>query len=246
MPIDRAAAYDEVRGNLEALVRGLDEDALGRTVPACPEWSVKDALAHVVAEASIATTGNAPPDLNLLEAWRDEDQAAKREALNAREVGARRERSVEELLDEWSGLADELAPMLRGERPFPWDYPFADSIIVMDAALHDQDIRNALGRPGYRETNAVRLGLSAYIAGLDLRLKALGIDPLRLRYGDRDRVVGGDQPAATLTADRYELYRALASRRTRDQIRAMDWEGDADPYLRVIPTYGERIDPIDE
>lgn len=248
MPIDREAAYEETRRSLETLVRGLSQEELATIVPACPDWDVKDVLGHIVSEGAIAANGTLPSDLDLLEAWRDEEHARKRDELNAREVAARRDRSVPELLEEWAGLAAILRPMLRGEQPFPYpSFPFAGSIVVMDAALHNQDIRNALGRPGERETNAVSLGLTAYRVGLDTRLRALGLPPLRLRYGDRDKLVGGDgEAAATLSADRYELYRALASRRTRDQIRAMDWEGDPEPYLGVMPTYGERAEPLVE
>ena len=247
MPIDRLAAYEETKRSLDAFVRDLDPRDLETTVPACPDWSVKDALAHVVAEAGIAVTGSLPPDLDLVQALRDQEHAAKREAMNAREVAARRERTVEELLAEWDALAEELRPMLRGEKPFPYPFPFVDSIVVMDVALHNQDIRNAVGRPGDRDTDAVRLGMSAYAVGADNKIKLSGLPPLRLRYDGREKVIGGDaEPAATVAADRYELYRALASRRSPDQIRAMDWDGDPEPYLAVIPMYGERDEPLDE
>ena len=247
VPIDRFAAYDETRRSLQGFVRGLDRDELGTTVPACPDWSVKDALAHVVAEAEIAVTGSLPPDLDLIQALRDEGHAARREAMNARLVAARRDRTVAELLSEWDGLFEQLAPMLRGERPFPYPFPSVDSVVVMDVALHSQDIRNALGRPGERDTDAVRLGMSAYTVGADNKIRLMGLPPLRFRYDGREKVIGGDgEPAATLTADRYELYRALASRRSRDQIRGMDWDGDPGPYLAAIPMYGERDEPLSE
>jgi uncharacterized protein (TIGR03083 family) len=247
VPIDREAAYEETRRSLGAFVLELDDAELGTTVPACPDWSVKDALAHVVAEAEIAVTGSLPPELDLIQALQDEEHAARREAMNAREVAGRRDRTVDELLTEWDGLAEDLRPMLRGEKPFPYPFPFVDSVVVMDVALHSQDIRNALGRPDDRDSNAVRLGMSAYTLGADNKIRLLGLPPLRLRYDGREKVIGGDaEPAATLTADRYELYRALASRRSPGQIRALDWDGDPEPYLPAIPMYGEREDPISE
>jgi hypothetical protein len=69
---------------------------------------------------------------------------------------------------------------------------------------------------------------------------------LRIRYGERERVVGGDAPAATWSGDRFEVLRALAGRRSRRQIEAMGWEGDAAPYLSLIPAYGERADDLIE
>lgn len=247
MAIDREAAYEETRASLTAFARPLGHDDLATIVPACPEWTVKDVLAHVVAEAEIAATGSMPPDVDLVRALQDREHAARREAMNAREVGKRRGRSVDELLEEWDGQAKLLGPMLRGEEPFPYPFPFVDAVVVMDVALHNQDIRNALGRPGDRDTDAVRLGMSAYAVGADNKIRLLGLPPLRLRYDGREKVIGGDgDPAATLTADRYELYRALASRRSPDQIRAMDWEGEPEPYLEAIPMYGPRDEPISE
>jgi uncharacterized protein (TIGR03083 family) len=247
VPIDRFAAYDETSRSLQAFVRELGEPELATIVPACPAWSVKDVLAHVVAEAEIAATGSLPPDVDLVQALQDEEHAARREAMNAREVERRRDHTVDQLLAEWDRLMEDLGPMLRDERPFPYAFPFVDAVAVMDVALHNQDIRNAVGRPGDRETDAVRLGMSAYAFGADNKIRMLGLAPLRLRYDGREKVIGGDaEPAATLAAERYELYRALASRRSPEQIRAMDWDGDAEPYLAAIPMYGERDEPIIE
>jgi hypothetical protein len=57
---------------------------------------------------------------------------------------------------------------------------------------------------------------------------------------------GQSDPAVTLTGDRYELLRALSGRRSRPQIEAMDWEGDPEPYLGLVPAYGERFDDVVE
>ncbi|MGH2686226.1 MAG: maleylpyruvate isomerase family mycothiol-dependent enzyme, partial [Actinomycetota bacterium] len=192
MPIDRYAAYEATRRSLGDLVRELDQGELRTTVPACPDWSVKDALAHVVSEAEIAVTGSLPPDLDLIQALQDEEHAARREAMNARQVEARRDRTVAELLAEWDGLAEDLGPMLRGDRPFPYPFPAVDAVVVMDVALHSQDIRNAIGRPGDRDSDAVRLGMSAYAFGADNKVRMLGLPPLRLRYDGREKVIGGE------------------------------------------------------
>jgi hypothetical protein len=42
------------------------------------------------------------------------------------------------------------------------------------------------------------------------------------------------------------MFRALAGRRSRDQILAMAWDGDPEPYLPMIPAYGERLDRLVE
>src|SRR5438105_4532427 len=111
--IDLAAAYTETHQHLAELVRGMPEEVLARTVPATPDWDVRDAIAHVTAEAHLAVTGDAPPDLNLLESLRDQEQAERRDAMNAREIQARRGRPLESVLGEWEELTEVLLPMLR-------------------------------------------------------------------------------------------------------------------------------------
>ncbi|MDP9341548.1 MAG: maleylpyruvate isomerase family mycothiol-dependent enzyme [Actinomycetota bacterium] len=244
--IDLAAAYSETHEHLVEVLRGLPEDMLARTVEATPDWDVRDAIAHVTAEAHIAATGDAQPDLNLLESLRDQEQADRRDAWNAREVQSRRGRPLDAVLEEWAGLAGRLAPMLRGEEPFPYEHPFLGAIVVTDLAMHTQDVRTTVGVPGDRESAGVGVALAAFSYSLDMRLRALGVLGLRVRYGEKVRVLGEEPVGATVTADRFDLVRALAGRRSSAQIRAMQWEGDPEPYVPVIPAYGERDDDIIE
>ena len=54
---------------------------------------------------------------------------------------------------------------------------------------------------------------------------------LRLRADGREWVVGHGAPATTVTADRYELFRAISGRREVESIR--DY-GVPDPYLPIF------------
>lgn len=246
MALDLAAAYDEARRSLTDLVRELGPDELAMKVPASPAWDVKDVVAHLAALAQLASHGTAPPELDLPRSWSDAEQAGIREAMNQREVEARRGRSLEEILDEWAGHTKVLLPMMRGDVEWPMPIPFLANVVTTDLAMHVQDVRNAVGRPGERESAAVGAALASYTGGLDLRLRMHGLRALRIRYGDRERVLGDGEPAATLTADRYEILRALSGRRSSAQIRAMQWEGDPEPYLEHLPAYGERADDLEE
>jgi hypothetical protein len=107
-------------------------------------------------------------------------------------------------------------------------------------------VRGALGRPGDRESAGVSAAFVGYCTATALRLAAGGLAPLRLRYGGKERLLGEGEPGATLSGDRFELFRAFGGRRSRDQILAMDWEGDPSPYVDLIPAYGPRSDPIVE
>jgi hypothetical protein len=42
---------------------------------------------------------------------------------------------------------------------------------------------------------------------------------------------------AGVTAEPFELFRSLSGRRSRDQIRAMDWTRDPEPLLEVLSPY---------
>jgi len=58
--------------------------------------------------------------------------------------------------------------------------------------------------------------------------------------------VGEGALGATLTASRWELLRVVAGRRSRAQIAVLDWIGDPEPYLALLPAYGERTDDLVE
>jgi len=244
--LDTAGTYRETRQSLRDFVAGLTDDELNTNVPATPDWSVRDAIAHVVGEARLTVTGDAPPEFRLLESLRDPDQAALRDGINAQEVKRRRDLPFDQVLQEWDDLADQLDPFMRGDKPFPWPEPFLDSILVSDLSAHGQDVRNAVGKPGERDSAACRIALASFAVGLGFRLDTQGIPALRIRYDGKERMCGQTEPAATLSADRYELLRALTGRRSRRQIEAMDWEGDRDTYVPLVPAYGERFDDVVE
>src|SRR2546423_6899291 len=126
---DTAAVYAETRERLRELVAGLSEEELGTNVPATPAWSVRDVVAHLVGEARITNTGDAPPEFRLLESLRDPGQADLRDRINGEEVARRRDAPFPQVLEEWDGLVEQLMPKLRGEEPFPFPEPFLDSIL---------------------------------------------------------------------------------------------------------------------
>jgi hypothetical protein len=101
--------------------------------------------------------------------------------------------------------------------------------LVTDLVIHDQDIRGALGEPRLAVGPGVSFALATYVFGVDYRIRQLALPALGLRYGEKVRVLGEGEPAATLTADRFELFRAFGGRRSREQILALDWLGEPRP-----------------
>ena len=103
--LNTAEIYRETRESLRDFVAGLTDAELKTNVPATPDWSVRDAIAHVVGEARITVTGDAPPEFRLLESLRDPEQAAIRDGINADEIARRRDLPIDEVLSEWDELA---------------------------------------------------------------------------------------------------------------------------------------------
>ena len=74
-------------------------------------------------------------------------------------------------------------------------------------------------------------------AGLGQRIVGAGLRGLVLRFGDETRIVGvADRmpPAATLEAALDELSAVLSGRRTAEELRALRWIGDPEPYIPLL------------
>jgi uncharacterized protein (TIGR03083 family) len=113
------------RANVEAvceLAETLGAEDLSRVVPATPDWTVHDVLAHLA---------GSPAD--LLAGRMDDAPSA---AWTARHVAERAARSVDELVAELKGSVDPLVATLEGN-----DSP----AIVWNCAVHHADLREALG-----------------------------------------------------------------------------------------------------
>jgi uncharacterized protein (TIGR03083 family) len=240
---DLAAAYAEARRRLVELVQRSDAAALAGRVPACPDWTVRDVLAHVTGVAADAVGGRY--FLGAIDAWRDDRLATARDAWTAAQVTSRRDRPVDDLVAEWGGWAATLEPMLAGAVPLPAGSPeWVRSAPLADLAVHLHDVRGALGLPGDRDAQATVLGLRIYARWLGQRLEERGRPALRLRAGDRDWVEGAGPPAAVLAAAPFELFRALSGRRSADQVRSLAWDGDPAPYLDVLSPYPMPPSPL--
>jgi hypothetical protein len=49
-----------------------------------------------------------------------------------------------------------------------------------------------------------------------------------------------------VAADPFELFRALSGRRSLDQVRALAWVGDPEPYLELFAPYPMPASPLIE
>jgi hypothetical protein len=104
---------------------------------------------------------------------------------------------------------------------------------VLDVATHEHDIRGAIGAPGARETDVVRLGSDRLLAWMQ--------PPVALRVEVEDEVYDlgpEEEPALVLRTERFAALRWRMGRRSRAQLAGLDWTGDPTPVLDHLVVFG--------
>lgn len=120
-----AASYAELRSRCIELGRGLDHEQWSAMTLCCPEWSVKDVMAHMAGITTDILTGNL--EGAATEAWADAH------------VENRRDKDMAAICDEWETNAPQIHDILSS---------MGDSIdprFYLDAFTHEWDIRQATG-----------------------------------------------------------------------------------------------------
>jgi uncharacterized protein (TIGR03083 family) len=204
--------YAAVRRSLVGVLRESREPG-ELPVPACPGWTVRDTIAHLVGicQGVEARLGQ---------------RAAARPGLAAVRLG---ELDVDALADEWgrSGRAAESALARPG-------HSHQGAVLVMDAFTHELDVRIALGAPFPVGHPAFRGAFEVVIGGLSGSVMALGLPALVVAAGGADWLVGDGDPAAVVRGSAADLYRSLTGRRTGRQIANLAWSADPRPWLRAF------------
>ena len=224
---DAAEVYRETRVRLSRyVVHDIDAASAQTPVPACPGWSVQDTLSHLV--GIVADIQDGRMDGVGTDEW------------TLAQVTARRDLPIADVVAEW----ERRAPAFE-EQVAAWP-PAVTSQVVADAAMHELDIRNALGDRGARDTDGVALAFDYYGHKLADRIREAGLPALVVQCEDSAVTLGDGAPGATLRTSRFEALRAMGGRRRADQVRAYDWDGDGAPYVALISSYGTRDEPLVE
>lgn len=212
MTFDAVTEWTATQQRVIGLVGAATSAAVESYVPACPDWTVRDLLSHMVGIGADVVAGHEPDDHD--EEW------------TAAQVEARRDRDVAALIAEWRGLTDAMVAHLQasGDRP------------VNDITIHEQDLRGALRIRGATDTAAVHHVRDLFAARLADRVD--GLPTLALRGTDWTWRSGDDEAAVVVAASDAELARALVSRRSAAQLRAWTITGDVDPYLDAFAMLG--------
>jgi len=207
--------YAEGRERVVGMVTGLSPEQAAAPVPTCPEWSVADVVAHLTGICADVLAGNT--DGVATDPW------------TAAQVSARRGRTVDQLVAEWSetgprveALSEEFPPELGAQ----W---------IADLTTHEHDIRNAIRQPGARDSAGVETGLDFVVAfGFQPSVAAHELPPIEVRTDDKTWLASGTVTGASLEGPPFELFRAFTGRRSAAQIRALAWSVDPEPYLSAF------------
>lgn len=256
------AALDEEWDSLVALAAELAPGDWDQPTD-CPGWSVRDCYAHIIGTESLLL-GRAAPDVELPE----EIAHVRNELGRANEawVVAFRNLSAGELIADLGEVVMERRAVLRSMDQKAFDEPSwtpagEDTygrfmrIRVMDQWMHEQDIREAVGRPGHLEGLSPEVALDemssalGYVVGkkaaapegssVRFELKGPLSDTLDLAVTDRARLVDqlGSEPDVTITMPGATFARVAGGRRdwTHPWVRsAVTLKGDQELGERIL------------
>jgi uncharacterized protein (TIGR03083 family) len=218
--VNHADAY---KRSQQRVVTLIDNDVAATDVPACPGWTVKDVIAHLAGFFTAYRSGD--PQEAFGPGWGD------------REVAARQHRSLNECITEWNDLVE--APGDLFESRF-------GPVAVADVLAHEQDVRTALNKPGARDDENILPSVQMGLSFLENKPETQELPALRIITDEIDQKLGQGEPAATLHTSSFELFRTIHGRRTPEQVRAMDWQGSAEPWISSLFLFGPAEQPIEE
>lgn len=210
--MDPAEEWTQGQQRVVELVSGVDGATAGRRVPACPDWTVRDLLSHMVGLGVDVLAGDEPDDHN--EAW------------TARQVAVRRDADVAALVAEWLGITAAMQAYLGDVSPRP----------LNDLVIHEQDLRGALRVSGGRDSAAIATVRDRMLARFAPEVEGLPV--IALDGGAWSWRSGEGPPSVVVRAPDFDLTRALTARRSEHQIRAWTAQGDIGPYLPAFATLG--------
>lgn len=218
------ALYPALRDQMVELVRSLDQEQRALTVPLTPGWTIQQVVAHVCGLNADVIAG-AVEGLGT-----DERTSAQ--------VSTRSAMSLDEICAEWAGH-DEAMKAVASE------VPLLEERLAADLVIHLQDVQHALGVP-IDETDAATISAAhVYAIRMSDRWAELTGRQVALELSDGYRAGPNDGSAdVTLRATPYDFMRSVSGRRSRAQVEALDWSGDAAAVIDHFSPYSV-LGPVD-
>lgn len=212
-----ASMYFDVRDRVVGTVAMLPVEQLSTRVPACPEWTVHDLLAHLVSTPMTILAGDIPDEVmgggdpNPWLGELVEDNAG---------------RSVIDLARWWASDDEALAEVVGGA-----------GLLLADLMAHEGDLHGAIGSRAHRCAPELDAQVDAALAGLRPGIVAAGLPPICVDTGTDRHSSGEGDPGWTLRTTLWEAHRALNSRRTREELAVLEHEGDPSMYFEVLHSH---------
>ena len=218
--VDAVEEWSRAQQRVIDLVADLPPERAELRVPACPDWTVRDLLSHMVGLGVDVVAGDEPDDHN--ETW------------TGRQVTSRRGHDVAALVAEWQAVADPLRDWMRANNVRP----------LGDVIIHEQDLRGALGVPGGQDSDGVG-AIRERFAGGRFAPRVADLPPIALVGDTWTWVSRGsadpnavDRAEVVLRASDFDLARALVTRRSANQLKSWTVRGDVTPYLDAFAMLG--------
>ena len=208
--------YPELREQLITLVLSLDADDRARTVPLTPGWTIEQVVAHLCGL-------NADVIAGVVEGLGTDERTSA-------QVSSRAGRSLEEVCEEWRGH-DKAMQAVTAE------VPLLEQRLAADLVIHLQDVQHALGL-AVDETD-VATASAAHVYGMRIPERWAAVTGLQvlIELSDGYRSASDGNPDLTLRTTPYDFLRSVSGRRSRAQVEALDWSGDASAVLDHFSPY---------
>lgn len=205
-----ASIYAATRDQLVGDMRTLDPDQAATKIESCPEWSAKDVVAHLAGLVADLLAGVKPP--------------LGTDEMTARQVSERSDMSTAEICDEWTANGP-------GIEAFFADRELYALGLTADLAVHVHDLAEQIEAIAPPPADATMAGCQRYVPLLQERVaERLDVALTVTLDGQVWEPTAGTTELA-LAATPTDFLRSVTGRRTRAQVEALAWEGDASAVL---------------
>ena len=213
-PTRLASMYFDIRERVIGAAVMLDDDRLATRVPACPDWTVRGLVAHLVAMPMAIVAGEIPEAVM---------GGGDPTAWLAQLVDEHQHRTIAELARWWASDDDALAATLGNA-----------GLLLADLFTHESDLHGAIGSTAHRNTPELDSQIDAAMAGLQKDIAAADLPPIAVDDGTERRVSADGPPGWTLHTGFWEAHRVFNSRRTPEEVLDIPHEGDPSIYFDVM------------